>query len=131
VQEQAEQELSWSQKRALDDAYDRNKKSMVAAYALAVFFGALGVHRLYLGRNRSGYLMLGLWLAGFILAVAASAGFQDTDVGLICDCTAGLMMISVWIWVVVDLFLIPAMLRTFNADLAEQLRKDITAGTPL
>ena len=39
---QTEQELSWSQQRALDDAYDRNKKSMVVAYVLAVFFGMLG-----------------------------------------------------------------------------------------
>jgi hypothetical protein len=128
---QTEQELSWSQQRALDDAYDRNKKSMVVAYVLAVFFGMLGVHRLYLGRNRSGYLMFGIWLVGLITSVAVAQGFHDSDVNFLCDCIAGLMMVSIWVWVFVDLFLIPKMLHKFNAELAVQLRNGIASGTLL
>ena len=127
-EQQSEQELNWSQQRALDDAYDRNKKSMVTAYVLAVLFGGLGIHRLYLGRTRTGYLMFGICMVSFFMRAWVSSGYQNSD-GDICEYIAYLMMFALWVWIIIDLFLIPKMLRKFNAGLAAELRKGISAGT--
>ncbi|MGD0681586.1 MAG: NINE protein [Terracidiphilus sp.] len=130
MQEQpVEQELSWSQQRALDDAYDRNKKSMVKAYVLAVLFGGLGIHRLYLDRPRTGYLMFGICIVSFFIRAWGSSGYQQSDGDILCEYIGYLMMFALWIWIVVDLFLIPKMLRKFNTSLAAQLRKGISEGT--
>jgi hypothetical protein len=38
-------------------------------------------------------------------------------------------MFALWVWIIIDLFLIPKMLRKYNAGLAAELRKGISAGT--
>jgi TM2 domain-containing membrane protein YozV len=43
------------------------RKSRVAAALLAFFFGALGVHKFYLGRTGAGLIMLACVLIGWIL----------------------------------------------------------------
>ena len=128
-EQQIEQELNWSQQRALDDAIDRNKKSMVAAYVLAVLFGGLGIHRLYLGRNRTGYLMFGICLLSFFMRAWVSSGYQNSDGDALCEYIAYSMMFALWVWIIIDLFLIPKMLRKFNTGLAAELRKGISSGT--
>jgi TM2 domain-containing membrane protein YozV len=125
---QVERELSWSQQRAFDDAFDRNKKSMVATYFLVAFFGMIGVHRLYLGRNRSGYIMMGIWLVGMITSITVASAYQNSADDIFFDFVAGLTMCSIGIWVLVDLFLIPKMVRDYNAALATQLLKGILTG---
>lgn len=127
-EQETEQELSWSQQRALNDAYDRNKKSMIMAYVLAVFFGGLGIHRLYLGRNRSGYLMFGFFMVTMFIRAWVSSMYQNSD-GDIGEYIAYAMMLALWLWIIVDLFLIPKMLRKFNTSLAAELRKGISEGT--
>lgn len=44
------------------------KKSRIAALVLCFFFGMLGVHRFYLGKNGSGAIMLILTLIGVALS---------------------------------------------------------------
>ncbi|MFP4487325.1 MAG: TM2 domain-containing protein [Campylobacterales bacterium] len=44
------------------------KKSRVASLVLCFFFGMLGVHRFYLGKNSSGAIMLILTLIGAALS---------------------------------------------------------------
>lgn len=130
-EQQAEQQLDVSRQHALDAAYEHNKRSMAAAYVLAVFFGMLGLHRLYLGRKLSGCLMLGIWLAGFLLLVVVAVLFHDLAEGFIGDMIASMMMLFVWAWVVVDLFLIPMMLHKSNAALAARLREEIQSGNQI
>lgn len=42
-------------------------KSLVIAGVLALIFGSLGIHNFYLGRNKYGYIQLGLTVGGFAL----------------------------------------------------------------
>jgi TM2 domain-containing membrane protein YozV len=46
------------------------EKSKVAAGLLALFLGGLGVHKFYLGYNGAGWIMLGAFFAGCVLAFA-------------------------------------------------------------
>jgi hypothetical protein len=128
-EQQVELELSWSQQRALNDAYDRNKKSMITAYVLAVLFGGLGIHRLYLGRNRSGYLMFAICMVALFVRAWVSSEYQNSDGGILGEYIAYSMSLALWLWVIIDLFLIPKMLRKFNSGLAAELHKGISEGT--
>jgi len=90
---------SWEDwRKPLVDApsIDQGQKSMVVAYLLLIFFGALGVHRFYLGKTGTAVTMLVLWLVGFVTAFFAF-GF--------------LFFAAVGIWSFIDLFLVPALVR--------------------
>jgi len=73
-------------------------RSISFAYFIWFTFGEFGIHRIYLGRIRSGALMLGLGLvSGAALMVAPSTA------GLVLGTASG-------IWWLADAFLIPGML---------------------
>jgi TM2 domain-containing membrane protein YozV len=74
-----------------------DKPSAAVAYILLIFLGVLGAHRLYLGRTGSGIAMLLISL---------------TVVGLIVTV----------IWAVIDLFLIPSIIR----EKVEGMRQKLT-----
>lgn len=79
----------------------RPPKDVAVAYVLAIFLGGFGVHQFYLRRAGSGVTQLLLTLVG-----GATAWLY---VGL-------LLLAAVFVWVVVDLFLIPAMVREANGQ---------------
>ncbi|QCR20256.1 TM2 domain-containing protein [Agrococcus sp. SGAir0287] len=70
------------------------------AYVLAIFLGTLGIHRFYLGRVGSAIGMLALTLLSGPLMIAFGLGL--------------VAWLGVAIWWVVDLFLIPGMVREEN-----------------
>ena len=45
-----------------------SEKNKMAAGLLALFLGAFGIHKFYLGCNKAGGIMLGVWLVGLFLA---------------------------------------------------------------
>jgi len=45
------------------------EKNKFIAGLLAIFLGALGIHKFYLGRKTQGFIMLGLWLVGWIMVM--------------------------------------------------------------
>lgn len=47
-----------------------SKKSRLLAFLLAFFFGALGIHRFYLGKTGSGIFMFILTLSGVFLFIS-------------------------------------------------------------
>lgn len=73
------------------------KKSAIVAYALWFFLGFFGVHRMYLGRWVSGFLMLALTGIGSLLTFIL-IGY--------------LPLAFVAVWWVLDLFLISAMIQS-------------------
>jgi TM2 domain-containing membrane protein YozV len=89
-------------------AYDANKRSVGVAYLLWFFLGGFGGHRFYNGRTGTGVALLLLTLFGLLLLLFGGVGV--------------LLLVPVWIWVLVDAFLIPAWVRKHNNLLAEQLR---------
>ena len=83
--------------------YDANKKSVGASYLLCLLLGGLGAHRFYLGHTISAVIQLVLGLLGFVVFVTWP---------------------MLWIWLVIDLFLIPGMVRNRNMELADRFAFD-------
>ncbi|ROT94762.1 TM2 domain-containing protein [Altererythrobacter sp. FM1] len=84
--------------------YDANKKSAGVAYLLCIVFGGLGAHRFYLGATGTAVAQLVLWFLGWV--------------------TVFLAWIPLGIWVLVDLFLIPGMVREKNMAIADSFSFD-------
>lgn len=91
---------------------------MVAAYGLWIFTGILGGHRLYLGRPLTASAMATLTIAGVILAPAAPAGF---------------LLLAVLLWAIVDLALIPRLIRRTRVtiDSVTEKASSQSAASPL
>lgn len=87
--------------------YDARKKSVLVAYLAWFFLGGLGVHRFYAGRGGSGGVQLGLFIGGWVL-LAAGVGF--------------VFLLLLALWVFVDLFLVPGLVRDYNVRLARSLQ---------
>lgn len=96
-----EQDLLIEQ-RAANDA-----KKAFMAYLLLFFLWGFGVHRIYLGFWMSGLLMMCLWSLGWVLMFVL-IGWP--------------ILILVSLWVVMDIFLIPGMVRKQNDRLRRELR---------
>jgi len=88
-------------------AFESRKKSTGVAYLLWFFLGGFGVHRFYLGRTGSGIAMIALTILGWSLLAAAGAGL--------------LFLVPLGIWLIVDLFTIPGMVRSHNNGLLAKL----------
>lgn len=86
--------------------YDANKKSAGIAYVLWFFFGGLGGHRFYLKQTGTAIAMLVIFLVSIPLSFVV--------IGLI-----GFAV--VYVWVLVDAFLIPGMTRDYNNKLITNL----------
>lgn len=81
-------------------------KSPLVAYLLAIFLWGFGAHRMYLGR----------WVSGFAMLALSGLGWLTAPI-LIGWPLLGL----VWIWAVVDLFLIPGMIQDDKDDIRRRL----------
>lgn len=80
----------------------RIQKDVGVSYLLAILLGGFAAHRFYLGRIGSAFAFLGLWWVGWITT------------GLIIGI---FMVLAAAIWWIVDLFLIPDMVRTENQSI--------------
>jgi len=72
-------------------------KSTVVAYVLWFFFGQLGMHRFYLGKTGSALTQLILGVVGWLLTSLVVGFF---------------LLGALWIWLIVDIFLIPGLVRS-------------------
>ncbi|MCP3730100.1 TM2 domain-containing protein [Sphingomonas sp. MG17] len=86
--------------------YDASRKSAGIAYVLWFFLGWLGGHRFYLGRTGTAVAQLLLSIVGWLTLVFIVGIFMLAGVG---------------IWLLVDAFLIPGMIREHNMKLASDL----------
>lgn len=79
-----------------------NRKSALVAYALFFLFGWLGGHRFYLGRTGTAIALAVLAVSSFLLA--------SSGVGVV-------IIIIPAVWLAIDAFLIPEMVRSSNRAL--------------
>jgi TM2 domain-containing membrane protein YozV len=86
--------------------YDAQKKSVVVAFLLWFFLGYLGAHRFYAGKTVSAIVQLVLSLIGAALTFAG-VGFVLLGV--------------VGIWLFIDIFLLPGLIRNHNLALVSRL----------
>jgi TM2 domain-containing membrane protein YozV len=103
--------LTTQQQILVEQKVTNEKKSSGTAYLLWFFFGWLGGHRFYLGYPGSGAAMVGLWVLGLLTL--------GIGVGL-------LLFGALGIWVLVDLFLIPGLVKTHMDDVRRKISHDIT-----
>ena len=103
-------EMSTQAKILIEQRMTNEKKSLAVAYLLLIFLGPLGVHRFYLGKTGSALVMLALSVIGWATLFIV--------VGLV-------FLVAVGIWVVVDVFLLPEIVRQDQ----ERLRQKLTLET--
>ncbi|MCP1335063.1 TM2 domain-containing protein [Futiania mangrovi] len=81
---------------------------MLVSYLLWIFLGWFGAHRFYLGRIVSGLILLALTILTFLIGMV-TLGFGS------------FLMAIPAIWVLVDAFLIPGIVRRANQALIARL----------
>lgn len=106
-------QLSNEEKMLVNSEVANNKKSVGVSYLLWFFLSSLGIHRMYLGRKGSGVTLLILSVLGWITLVFL--------VGWV-------FLAIVGIWVLVDAFLLPGIVKAANDDLTEEYAKKTLAG---
>ena len=88
--------LTTEQQILVEQRVTNDAKSPVVAYLLLIFLGGFGAHRFYLGKTGTAITMLILFVLGWLtLFVVVGAG----------------LLIAVGIWCIVDIFLIPGLIR--------------------
>ncbi len=90
----------------IDEAFEANSKSVLAAYLLWFFFGMFSVHRFYAGKTKSGVVRLILLLIPFI-------GWA--------------ILTLLWI---IDLFLIPSMIGEQNLKTINLIKTGASGAAP-
>ncbi|MDB6176066.1 TM2 domain-containing protein [Paracoccus sp. Z330] len=105
--------MSIEQQLLIEQRVANESKSPFVAYLLAILLWGFGAHRLYLGRYMSGIIMLALWGIGWLTAPILIGWIP---IALVC------------VWAVIDLFLIPAMIREDQAMLRQQLSAEFFGG---
>ncbi len=91
--------------------YDAHKKSELSAFILLASMGWLGAHRFYLGKKTSALVMVFITLVGLI------AHANDADA------IFGTAAITIAVWLLIDITMIPAAIRRHNDVLGVNLRQ--------
>ncbi|MBH0009106.1 DUF2510 domain-containing protein [Salinibacterium sp. SWN1162] len=77
-----------------------SRKDVAITYLLAIFLTGFAAHYFYLGRIGSAIGFLALWWIG----IATAAIFIGIP-----------LIVAAYVWLIVDLFLIPSYVRAYNA----------------
>lgn len=80
-----------------------NRKDVAVAYIFAILLTGFAAHHFYLGRVGSAIGFIALWWIG-IATTFIFVGF--------------LLIAAAYVWLIVDLFLIPSYVRAYNAKFA-------------
>lgn len=102
--------MNTTQQLLIEQRVTNEAKSPLVAYLLLLLLWGFGVHRMYLGRWASGLIMLLMWGVGWLTA----------------PILIGWPLIAlVSVWVVIDIFLIPGMIRDDNAVTRQRLMAEM------
>lgn len=88
-------------------AFESGKKSAGICYLLWFFLGGFGGHRFYLGRTGSAIAMLVIYILSWILVFVGGIGLLGIG--------------AIGVWLIVDAFLIPGIVRENNTALQQRI----------
>lgn len=103
------------------ERHSAGARNIWLAYLLALPLGWLGIHRLYLGRRLTGFIMMGLSVTALLVLAAVQVLDAHMLVAMLWDAVAGLLLLVAGAWELVDLFLVPLMVRRFNRTVPASL----------
>ncbi|WP_336776855.1 TM2 domain-containing protein [Paenibacillus sp. MMO-58] len=120
------QDLTLNELMVFNSEMRSSEKSAAIAY-LMLLGGHLGVHRFYLKRKKTAIIQLVLFLIAtpaYIFFSIASASEQEAlqIIGIILF---ALPAAALFIWVIVDLFLISRMVKEYNKEVERDLIEQI------
>ncbi|WP_138495597.1 NINE protein [Paenibacillus pinistramenti] len=125
----SKQELTTNELLVLSSELRRHEKSLAIAY-LMLLGGHLGVHRFYLKRTGTAITQLVLFLGAILLYfgfAVLEVLFPESLIPLIPLCLVFLCGGTLAVWMLVDLFLIPHMVREWNERTEHQLMHQLVA----
>jgi hypothetical protein len=105
--------------------FEAQKKSQLGAYLLWAFTGGVGGHRFYTGRYGSAVGIIVVHLTFWLLI---GLGFADDEDGWIV--VAGIVALSLAVWLVVDLFSIGKWINDHNNSLISEGAERAEAPSP-
>ncbi|WP_094096349.1 NINE protein [Paenibacillus physcomitrellae] len=121
-------ELTAQELLVLNSEMERQEKSLALAY-LMLLGGHLGVHRFYLKKTGTAVVQLILFLAAlllyFLFAVLQGIYPEDEFSGLLPLLLSVLCGIILTVWIIIDLFLIPRMIREWNDRTEQELIRQL------
>ncbi|WP_201006011.1 TM2 domain-containing protein [Paenibacillus glycanilyticus] len=120
------QDLTLNELMVFNSEMRSSEKSAAIAY-LMLLGGHLGVHRFYLKRKKTAIIQLILFLIAtlaYILLSIASAAEQKALL-IISTILFALPAAALFIWVIVDLFLISRMVKAYNKEVEMDLIEQI------
>ena len=112
----------------MNEKYDALKRRLSFSYLAWFFFGVFGAHRFYLKRVQSASVMLALALGPYVAAFVVGFIFgllgqpRTGDDSVMSNITALCHMVLVG-WLIVDIFLIPGMVESYNLAIARGLHE--------
>lgn len=104
--------LSTQEQILIEQRVTNKTKSVVVAYLMWIFLGCLGGHRFYLGRAGTGIVMPALLVTGM------------ATIGVV---VGTIILLALTIWVIVDAFLIPGMIREQQEKVRRRLTIEVLA----
>ncbi|OYR18245.1 NINE protein [Brucella thiophenivorans] len=105
--------LTDKQNLMIERRIDDSQKKTWLAYVLLILLGGLGSHRFYVNGPSTGAFGM-LFLAALTIALVIIEADNASDMTLIALC----------IWQVIDLFVIPGMIRQRSAKMRKDLEFD-------
>lgn len=115
----------------LNGALRDHEKSLALGY-LMLIGGHLGVHRFYVKRIATGIIQLILFILAmisYVVMLFAMEFIETTSSGFAWFLGSLIPLLlfggALTIWVIVDLFLLPGMIRNWNAKVEEDILREI------
>ncbi|MCQ6559196.1 NINE protein [Paenibacillus mendelii] len=120
------QDLSLNELMVLSSEMRSAEKSTAIAYFM-LLGGHLGLHRFYLKKKGSGAIQLILFIVAtfFYVFSAVSSALESDVLTIISMLLFVLPAIALFIWVIVDLFLLQGMIRQYNAVIEQEILQEI------
>jgi len=102
--------LTTEERLLVNSEVQKRGKNILLAYILLIFLGTLGIHRFYLGKTGSAVAQLVLTIVGW-MTVVLIIGF--------------IPLVVVGIWAIVDLFLVPGIIRQQNEEVEREITQEL------